>query len=221
MPTGRPIRADDAIDRVAARRHTPGPKPGDVRRDALLEALEGLLAQRSFAEIDVADITRAAGVTRSAFYFYFSGKAAAVVALLSDLFEQMVHAAGDWNFRETGTPQERLTLAITETVRLWRTHAALIVAMLDAAGSDPEARRIWRAWQNRFAQQAANRIAQERTEGRACGSSDADTLAAVLVGAVASTMETDVRQNAAGETPSELITPALIEVWHRTIYNTH
>ena len=68
----------------------PGPKSGDERRTALLTALEDLLESRPLAQIGVADISRAAGVTRSAFYFYFPSKAAAVAALLADFHEQML-----------------------------------------------------------------------------------------------------------------------------------
>ena len=48
---------------------------GDRRREDLLEALETQLRTRSLTEVSVAELTEAAGVTRSAFYFYFDSKA--------------------------------------------------------------------------------------------------------------------------------------------------
>jgi TetR/AcrR family transcriptional regulator, ethionamide resistance regulator len=44
---------------------------GDVRRDALLTAFDELLREQTLEEVNVAEISRRAGVTRSAFYFYF------------------------------------------------------------------------------------------------------------------------------------------------------
>ena len=57
---------------------------GDQRRAALLESLDQLLQDEdsSLDSINIADISRRAGVTRSAFYFYFDNKAAAVAALM-------------------------------------------------------------------------------------------------------------------------------------------
>ena len=54
---------------------------GDRRRTALLEALDHHLREGSLDSINIADISRRAGVTRSAFYFYFENKASAVAAL--------------------------------------------------------------------------------------------------------------------------------------------
>ena len=79
---------------------------GDARRDALLGALEELLREQSLEEVNVAEISRRAGVTRSAFYFYFESKAIAVMALMQDLYD----AAADANellVKAEGEPEER------------------------------------------------------------------------------------------------------------------
>ena len=46
-------------------------KVRDQRRAALLESLETLLRESRLEDINIADISRRAGLTRSAFYFYF------------------------------------------------------------------------------------------------------------------------------------------------------
>ena len=45
------------------------PARGDQRRSALLRSLDEHLQESSLESINIADISRRAGVTRSAFYF--------------------------------------------------------------------------------------------------------------------------------------------------------
>ena len=84
---------------------------GDRRRTALLEALDHHLrqadpAQASLDSINIADISRRAGVTRSAFYFYFDNKASAVAALMEEMYDESMVAAD--LLRGDGTPAERV-----------------------------------------------------------------------------------------------------------------
>ena len=199
-------------------RHVPGPKLGDERRTALLSALEELLETRALADIGIADISRAAGVTRSAFYFYFPSKAAAVAALLADFSGQMIAAAAGWYEGGPGSPQDRVRAGMEASVARWREHAALMVAMLDAVGTDAEAREIWRGWIDGFVERAAERIREDRAAGLARDAVDARGLAAVLVGAAFHAMERDVRAIRAGERPADLFVDALTDVWARAIY---
>src|SRR5690606_7999010 len=64
---------------------TPASSRADARRTALLHALDDLLREAVLDDIKIADISSRAGVTRSAFYFYFDSKAAAVAALMSEV----------------------------------------------------------------------------------------------------------------------------------------
>ena len=72
------------------RRHAP---KGDERRAALLASLADQLQDSSLDSINIADISRRAGVTRSAFYFYFESKALAVAALMEELYDESLAAA--------------------------------------------------------------------------------------------------------------------------------
>ncbi|MGX9673643.1 TetR/AcrR family transcriptional regulator [Mycobacterium sp. HM-7] len=55
---------------------------GDHARTAILTALRVLLDQNPISEVSVQAITRQAGVTRTAFYFYFESKYSALAELL-------------------------------------------------------------------------------------------------------------------------------------------
>ncbi len=88
-PGRRPARAGlaghDASQRAPA---------GDDRRTALLESLDHHLREEgSLDSINIADISRRAGVTRSAFYFYFENKASAVAALMEEMYDESFAAA--------------------------------------------------------------------------------------------------------------------------------
>jgi AcrR family transcriptional regulator len=204
----------------ARARYTPGPSRGDQRRAALLGALEQLLSTRPLAEIAITDITRASGVTRSAFYFYFPTKGAAVAALLADFQEDMQEAAIAWYEGGPGTPLERIQAGFTASVQLWRVHGKLLVALLDTIGIDPDLRAIWDSWSDGFIGRIADRIVADRATGLARGTADPAALATALMGAALYGMERDVRAILAGQAPDETLIAALVELWHRTIYPT-
>src|SRR5438093_2522588 len=183
-------------------RYVARPNRGDQRRTQLLGALEELLAVRPLAEIGIADISRAAGVTRSAFYFYFASKATAVAALLSDFRDEMEQAGEPWYEGSAGTPLERVQAAIDASVRLWRDHVNLLVAMLDGIAADPEVREIWESWTQGFVDQITARIVKDRDAGLARPASDPRALATVLMGATLYGMERDVRAILGGQAPT-------------------
>jgi AcrR family transcriptional regulator len=199
-------------------RYVPGPRRGDQRREALLGALDKLLTTRPLADIGIAEISREAGVTRSAFYFYFPTKAAAVAALMANFEMAMTDAATDWYEGGTGTPLERLQAGFDASIGLWRERAGLLVAMLDAAGTDAEAREIWESWIEGFRDRITSRIEADRDAGLTKDITDARAIATVLMGAALHGMERDVRAIVAGHGPSDTLPSALVETWHRTLY---
>jgi AcrR family transcriptional regulator len=194
------------------------PTRGDERRVRLLAALRQLLEVRPLAEIGVAEISRAAGVTRSAFYFYFPTKAAAVAALLADLREDILEAGAAWYGRPDRGPLQRVRDTVDASLRLWREHASLMVAMLDAAGQDSEVRQAWQSWTQEFIDQITTRIAEDREQGLIRSATDPHALATVLMGATLYGMERDVRATASGQAATEDLPAALVELWYRTLY---
>ena len=199
-------------------RHVSAPRRGDERRQQLLAALEALLATRGLAEVGVADITAAAGVTRSGFYFYFPSKGAAVAALLADFRDDMQQAGAAWYTGDGGTPHERVTRAVHASTALWRAHAPLLVAMLDAAASDPEAHDVWASWTAGFVERISARIRADRAAGLVRSTTDPTALATLLMGATLAAMETEVRQVVSAQRPRKAIPEALVDLWFRTLY---
>ncbi|MCW3010456.1 MAG: hypothetical protein JWO90_860, partial [Solirubrobacterales bacterium] len=155
--------AEAQLPTLAPRR--PEPK-GEVRRAALLAALEELLRERPLAAVGVSEVSAKAGLTRSAFYFYFPGKEAAVTELLHGVFEEMLGGARTWMNGE-GDPRDGLGTALEGTVRLWREHRHLILAMLDARDGDPAVRALWDWWIERFVPPLGSAVEGVRAGGGA------------------------------------------------------
>ena len=89
------------------------PQKSDLRRTAILESLDHHLRESGFDGLNIADVARRAGVTRSAFYIYFENKAAAVAAL-RDRVQQTANDLLDDLERESGV------VDVVERARLLR-----------------------------------------------------------------------------------------------------
>ncbi|WP_183095697.1 TetR/AcrR family transcriptional regulator [Nocardioides stalactiti] len=213
MSTGTPNPAEGAWNRFVDRR---GPNRGDARRDSLLQAFDELLREQSLDEINVAEISRRAGVTRSAFYFYFENKPLAVMALMADLYDAAAEA-NEILVKAEGDPEERIRGAISLLFDSVDSSPHTYRALLDARGSSPEVRRTWDAGLADFGGVIAGMIETERAAGRAAAGPDAHALAAVLLDLNNHGLE---RHAVGSGPPREQHIEALACVWLRTIYGT-
>jgi AcrR family transcriptional regulator len=200
-------------DRLVDRRNAAG---GDARRAALLDALEELLREQSLEEVNVAEVSRQAGVTRSAFYFYFESKAMAVMALMQGLYD----AAADANellVKAEGDPADRIRTAITMLFDSVDRSAHTYRALLEARAASPAVREMWTAGRAEFANVIAGMIGTERAAGRAIGGPGEDALAQVLLDLNDHALE----QHSLGTgPPRQEHIEALTFIWLRTIYGT-
>lgn len=203
----------DRWDRLVDRRGAAG---GDQRRAALLAAFEELLRDQSLEEVNVAEISRRAGVTRSAFYFYFESKAMAVMALMQGLYD----AAADANellVKAEGDPATRIRTAITKLFDSVDGSTHTYRALLEARAASPAVREMWDAGRAEFAGVIADMIGTERAAGRALPGPAEDALAAVLLDLNDHALE----RHALGGVPSrEDHIDALTHLWLRSIYGT-
>jgi AcrR family transcriptional regulator len=201
----------DSWDRLVDRR---GSNRGDARRDALLAAFDELLREHSLEEVNVADISGRAGVTRSAFYFYFESKAVAVLALMRDLYD----AAADANellVKAEGEAEPRIRAAITLLFDSVDSSPHTYRALLEARASSGAVRSMWDAGRAEFAGVIGGMIATERAAGRATEGPDADALASVLLDLNDHAVE---RHSLGSGPPREEHIEALTFLWLRTIY---
>lgn len=194
---------------------------GDRRRTALLAALDEQLreagADASLDDINVADLTRRAGVTRSAFYFYFDNKAGAVAALMDEMYDEAWGAAdllvGD------GAMRERTAAAIRTVFEGWGRRPHVYRAMLEARATSPAARERWAAHIDSFIEVVAAVIDAERVARQESGGPSAVAVATALLDVNDRTLERLVRATDDGfdwETHVE----AVVHLWLSSIYGS-
>jgi AcrR family transcriptional regulator len=203
----------EAWNRLVDRR---GANRGDARRDALLHAFDDLLREQSLEEVNVADISASAGVTRSAFYFYFENKAVAVLALMQDLYD----AAADANellVKAEGDAEERIRGAVTLLFDSVDNSPHTYRALLEARASSPAVRQMWDAGRADFASVIAGMIETERAAGRAVDGPDAGAVASVLLDINDHALE---RHSLGSGPPRANHIEAITFIWLSTIYGT-
>jgi TetR/AcrR family transcriptional regulator, ethionamide resistance regulator len=132
----------------------------DVRREAILDALDEWLRGSSLEAINVAEIAKQAGVSRSAFYFYFENKAAAVAALMERIIDEVEAVNAELVTGEAG-PRERVVTMLDGLFDTCDRYRHVFAAMLEARGSSVAVREIWDSARESFAPAVADLIAAQ------------------------------------------------------------
>ncbi len=191
---------------------------GDARRAAMLEALERLLQDRPLSAVGVSDITESAGVVRSAFYFYFPSKEAAVAQLLAGVADELLAVAAPFLEVAHGRDVEAIGRTMRRTVAAWSEHRHLVLATIDARGGDAEVRRLWDGWIDRFVGPVAASIASEREAGNAPAGADPVLLARLLLSMNERALERHARGEDDPSFSDEQLADALTTTWLSAIF---
>lgn len=192
------------------------PLRSDRIRAQLLESLETLLLDGTLERVTVADIAEQVGLTRSAFYFYFENKGAAVAALSERMYDEAAATASDL-FTMTGPPRARFESQIRGLVAVWERNRALYAAMLDARQTNPAVRELFDSGRASFVEPLAATIDAERAAGNAPPGPDSTAVATLLLELNDHAVERLARGD---ELPLEDRIQGLITIWLRTIYGT-
>ncbi|MDT5214483.1 MAG: TetR/AcrR family transcriptional regulator, ethionamide resistance regulator [Mycobacterium sp.] len=156
------------------------PQRSDYRREAILDALDTWLQESSLEAINIAEISKQAGVTRSAFYFYFENKGAAVAALMERMIDETIVV--NEHFTSTvDSPRNRIYAMLDGLFAMRARHHHLFKAMLEVRGSSTSVRDIWDGARESFTESIAEMIRADRAAGRAPDGLDPEVLAAVLL----------------------------------------
>lgn len=186
---------------------------GDERRDALLRSLDEHLQESSLESIKIADISRSAGVTRSAFYFYFESKATAVAALMEQMYDESFVAAG--HLSGAGEPADNIEATIRGLFAAWDRHQHLFRAMLDARATNAAVREMWESDRGSFVPAVASMIDAERAAGRAPVGPESAALAATLLELNDRMLERLARGDGL---PREEQVAVVVHIWLSSIY---
>jgi AcrR family transcriptional regulator len=149
---------------------------------AVLGSLDRLLQTRSIAEVTVEGIAEGAGMSRSAFYFYFASKHDALAAAVRTINDAMLERGQPWLNPVPGTdPGQALQRSFAGIAEVFEEHRHLISAVAEGAAIDPGLRELWQQWIEDFVGAVAPRIEAERAAGRALPGPEAEALARTLL----------------------------------------
>jgi AcrR family transcriptional regulator len=146
------------------------PEPTTAKRAEIearvLEATEGLLGEgASYTDLSVERIATRAGISRTAFYFYFHDKRELLMRLTEEVAE-LLYAEGDAWWSGEGDGAAQLDSALRKVIALYREHGVLLRAVVEAAAVDDAVAGFWRALVGRFIEASRRRIEAEQTAGR-------------------------------------------------------
>lgn len=182
---------------------------------SVLRATEELLAEGArYGDLAVERIATRAGISRTAFYFYFRDKRELLMRLTENLTTLFYGQAEIW-FSGDAEPERELRTAIGDIAAAYREHAPLVRAVIEVSGSDPEVAAHWRTLIGRFVEASTIRIEAEQAAGRAPGGA-AHARSFALVWMTERTLYQQIVDDT-GHTDEELL-DALVGVWITSVY---
>jgi AcrR family transcriptional regulator len=185
-------------------------KRAAIERD-VLRATEGLLSEgASFAELNIEKIATRAGISRTAFYFYFRDKRELLMRLTSEVNDQLMGAADGWWSGET-----EMRDALQRIAEIYKEHGALLRVVVEVSTYDEEVAKYWRDLVGRFAAATRDRIRAEQQNGRG-KDGPADAMAFALVWMVERSFYEQTVQDASVDAGD--LVDALTTIFGRSVY---
>jgi TetR/AcrR family transcriptional regulator, ethionamide resistance regulator len=147
---------------------------------AVLEATQALLREGvSYTDLNIERIATRAGISRTAFYFYFRDKRELLLRLTEDVTDELYRQGDVWFSGAAESAAEVRTL-VANIGALYREHGAVLRAIVQAAATDDEVAVFWHAIVDRFVDATAQRIEALRAEGGTVVTEDARASAFAL-----------------------------------------
>ncbi|MDT5078069.1 MAG: TetR/AcrR family transcriptional regulator, ethionamide resistance regulator [Mycobacterium sp.] len=179
-----------------------------------MDALDTWLQESNLDVINIAEISKQAGVTRSAFYFYFENKGAAVAALMERMIDETIVVNEHFTAAEDA-PRRRIYAMLDGLFEMRARHHHLFKAMLEVRGSSSSVRDIWDGARASFTDSIAEMIRRDRAAGRAPDGLDPDVLAAVLLEVNDRLLE---RLTLGGTLTSAQLKDGVAAIWLSSVY---
>jgi AcrR family transcriptional regulator len=128
---------------------------------AVLQAMEDLLGEgATYGALSVERIAKRAGISRTAFYFYFADKRELLMRLATKLSDELYAEADAWWSGEGDAP-EQLVSALGKIAALYRAHGPLVCAIVELSTYDEVVGPFWQSLVGRFVDASAQRISSE------------------------------------------------------------
>jgi AcrR family transcriptional regulator len=192
---------------------SPEPAPTAKRaavQAAVLEATEALLSEgASYADLNIERIATRAGISRTAFYFYFSDKRELLMRLTGEVSALLYEQADIW-FSGEGEPGDEVSTALRNIAALYDEHGVLLRVIVEVSTYDEEVAAYWRELLGRFASASLRRI----EEGGVA--TDPAATAFALCWMTERTLYQHLVQESAP--PVDDLVEALSAIWTRAVY---
>jgi TetR/AcrR family transcriptional regulator, ethionamide resistance regulator len=184
---------------------------------AVLGATEALLTEgASYADLNIERIATRAGISRTAFYFYFRDKRELLMRLTEDVNELLYQQADIW-FSGAGAPEPEIRQALTNIAALYAEHGVLLRAIVEVSTYDDEVARFWRGMLGRFVDASRRRIEAEQEVGLSVAR-HAQATAFALCWMTERTMYQHLVQS--GPVTAEEMVDALVGIWLHSVYGS-
>jgi TetR/AcrR family transcriptional regulator, ethionamide resistance regulator len=190
---------------------------GDEREQVILATFEDLLETRSLQDISVDDIARGAGLSRSAFYFYFASKEAVLLSLFERIIGEAQAARGDTLAQLAADPEAGIREALRAFYDAFRQHRAVTLAGADASATSAEVRGLWSRAMQQWVDEATMLIEVERGRGAAPAGLPARDLATSLIWMNERTLHATFARVEPHIDEADVL-DVLVGVWLRAIY---
>jgi AcrR family transcriptional regulator len=186
-------------------------------QSAVLAATEALLTEgASYADLNIERIATRAGISRTAFYFYFRDKRELLMRLTEDVNELLYQQADIW-FSGAGAPEPEIREALTNIAALYAEHGVLLRAIVEVSTYDDEVAQFWRGMLGRFVDASRRRIEAEQEVGLSVAR-HAQATAFALCWMTERTMYQHLVQ--AGPMTSDEMVDALVGIWLHSVYGS-
>lgn len=200
---------------ATALRRRPRHDPKETERE-ILAAAEGLLRERPFREITVAEIMLLTGLKRPAFYAHFRDRHDLVLRLFGDIGDELFEMADRW--LHGSDPERDVRAAIEGVAAVYRSHGPFLQALVDAAPTDERVETAYRDLVQAFVDATAERIRADQAAGVINAESDVGETARALVWLVERYLS-----EAFGRSPQDdqaRVVEVLSHIWLATLYPT-
>lgn len=195
------------------RRHSRRRRHERTRQELISAALEQAVAG-SFKDLTVEGVTRAAGVSRSAFYVYFGDKEELLLGALEDLVADHTERLGSC-WAEGDDPRRDLERGLYRVARTYADNSDLLGLAFETATYDEEVRELWMALVESVIETTAERIRALQGQGGIAADLDADALAEGLVLMSERSFQVNLGD---GDLGAETVAAALTKVWWAALF---
>lgn len=181
---------------------------------SLRSAMVELTAERPFRDVRVEEITHSAGLSRSAFYFYYDDKLELLMESARETVDALYEQADRW-WHGDGEPAELIGEALSGVAALWSSNADVLRVVTEVSTYELRVRDFWRGLVQRFIDATAEHLRAEQARGLAPSGLDPERISEVLVWGTERVLYTYV---ATGDRDPAEVVAALTDLWMRAAY---